>query len=162
YIKEGATKFVDFSKRMIEQYGPAIKQHLVEIYNEVKAKHSLPGMETLLPGYEVKNKLIQSDLQTHELWMAEQTAASVKYKLFTYLLDPDHPEGGDKAEWFRQALGFTGENADGLAKQIIFKREKAFETDRTKHGILYNQVIPITGANGRTIGVIFGWIERFD
>ena len=36
--------------------------------------------------------------------------ASVADKLTRYLLNPAHPTGGAKAEWFKQALGFTQAN----------------------------------------------------
>ncbi|MBX9349473.1 hypothetical protein K5M36_20550 [Chromobacterium vaccinii] len=31
-----------------------------------------------------------------------------------------------------------------------------------QHGIKFNQVIPITGANGKVIDVTFGWIRNND
>ena len=56
------------------------------------------------------------------------TAESVASKLETYLLKPDHPKGGPKAEWFRSALGFTRENSGELAKQLVFDESKAIQT----------------------------------
>lgn len=38
----------------------------------------------------------------------------------------------------------------------------AVPTERTTHVLKYNQVISITGANGRTIDVKFGWIRNND
>jgi len=67
-----------------------------------------------------------------------------------------------KAEWFNQALGFTRENATDLERQIVFDGSKAVETGVTQFGTTYNQVIPITGANGKTIDVVFGWIRNDD
>ena len=66
---------------------------------------------------------------------------SVDDKLSRYLLNLDHPVGGSKAKWFRDALGFTQENADDLAKQIVFDPNKAVQTVVTEHGVKYNQVI---------------------
>ncbi|MEX3655692.1 MULTISPECIES: DUF6883 domain-containing protein [Mycolicibacterium] len=88
--------------------------------------------------------------------------ASVRDKLERYLLNPDHPVGGPKAAWFEQALGFTRENAPDLAKQIVFNESKAVETGVTQYGTKYNQVIPITGPNGKTIDVVFAWIRNDD
>jgi len=90
------------------------------------------------------------------------TTASVYKKLTTYLLDPTHPIGGPKAKWFKEALGYTIDNMEALAKQITFDGEKAVQTGVTEYGIKYNQVIPITGANGKIIDVTFAWIKNND
>jgi hypothetical protein len=79
-----------------------------------------------------------------------------------YLLNPEHVKGGPKADWFNQALGFTRENAADLERQIAFDSSKAVETGVTQFGTTYNQVIPITGANGKTIDVLFGWRRNDD
>lgn len=88
---------------------------------------------------------------------AEQSAASVADKLDRYLLDPDHVRGGPKADWFKQALGFTRENASDLAKQLIFDESQAVRKGVNPHGTVFNQTINVTGANGRTIPVVTGW-----
>jgi hypothetical protein len=90
------------------------------------------------------------------------STASVYDKLLRYILNLDHPTGGSKAKWFKEALGFTIENMDDLARQIVFDGGKAIETGATKYGTLYNQTIRITGANGRVIDVVFGWIKGND
>ncbi len=90
------------------------------------------------------------------------TRESVDDKLARYLLNMDHSIGGTKAKWFKEALGFTQENADELAKQIVFNPNKAVQTAITEHGIKYNQIIPIKGANGKVIDVKFGWIKNND
>ena len=93
---------------------------------------------------------------------ANATQASVRDKLARYLLNPKHPVGSSKAEWFRRALGFTQKNANDLAKQILFNPKTATQTTVTQHGTKFNQVIPITGANGKTIDVTFAWIRNND
>ncbi|WP_249213362.1 MULTISPECIES: hemagglutinin repeat-containing protein [unclassified Tatumella] len=91
-----------------------------------------------------------------------ETQVSVDQKLANYLLDKQHPVGGSKAEWFDSALGFNKTNSNELAKQIVFDSGKAVKTAETQFGTKYDQVIPITGTNGRTINVKFGWIENND
>ncbi|TPV33547.1 DUF6883 domain-containing protein [Pantoea anthophila] len=93
---------------------------------------------------------------------ASETQTSVDSKLTNYLLAKDHPVGGSKAEWFDKALGFNQGNSSDLAKQIVFEPSKAVKTAETQHGVKYDQVISITGANGRTIDVKFGWIKNND
>ncbi|SER31563.1 Pre-toxin domain with VENN motif-containing protein, partial [Rosenbergiella nectarea] len=91
-----------------------------------------------------------------------ETQVSVDQKLANYLLDKQHPVGGSKAEWFDSALGFNKTNSNKLAKQIVFDSSQAVKTAETQFGTKYDQVIPITGTNGRTINVKFGWIENND
>jgi len=90
------------------------------------------------------------------------TAESVLDKLNRYLLNPDHIEGGSKAEIIRKALGFTRENMDLLAKQIIINAKTAIYDGTNQWGDLYIQVINIIGANGREIAVRFVWILNHD
>lgn len=90
------------------------------------------------------------------------TEMSIKDKLYNYLLDPTHPKGGPKAKWFKEALGFTRENIDDLAKQLIFNPAKAIQTEVTEFGTKYNQIISIKGANGKTIDVLTSWIKNED
>ncbi len=90
------------------------------------------------------------------------TEESVAKKLNDYLLNPDHPVGGPKAKWFRLALGFTKDNADKLAQQIVFNPSTAVETGVTQFGTKFNQVISIVGENGKTIDVVFAWIRNND
>jgi RHS repeat-associated protein len=90
------------------------------------------------------------------------TEESVERKLSKYLLNPGHSVGGDKAKWFQQALGFTKENMGDLARQIVFDPKKAVQTGVTEFGTQYNQVITITGANGKEIEVTFAFIRNED
>jgi hypothetical protein len=93
---------------------------------------------------------------------AEATAQSVSDKLQRYLLNPDHPVGGPKAKWFKEALGFTQDNMEELAKQIKFDPSQAVETGVTQYGTKFNQTIDVVGANGRQIPVTFAWIRNSD
>jgi len=112
------------------------------------------GIEKLRQGI-LKNKIIQSIVSNSRL-----TKLSVTDKLSRYVLNPKHPIGKSKAEWFKKALGFDLDNMGELAKQIIFDIDKAKITKITEHGTKYNQIIPITGVNGKTIDVVFGWIIK--
>jgi uncharacterized protein DUF6883 len=88
--------------------------------------------------------------------VVEESAASVADKLARYLLNPDHIDGGPKANWFKQALGFHRENAPDLAKQLVFDESQAVRRGVNEYGTLFNQTINVTGANGRTIPVTTG------
>jgi RHS repeat-associated protein len=84
---------------------------------------------------------------------------SVDDKLTRYLLNADHPVGGSKTKWFKEALGYTQSNMDDLAKQIVFDPTKAVQTGVTEYGTKFNQSISITGANGKVIDVTFAWMK---
>jgi len=90
------------------------------------------------------------------------SAISVADKLQRYLLNPEHPIGGAKAQWFDRALGYTRQNAGGLAQQLVFDETKAVQTAVTPYGTKFNQTINVVGANGRTIPVITAWIRGAD
>jgi hypothetical protein len=87
------------------------------------------------------------------------TRQSVNDKLARYLLNMEHPVGGSKAKWFKKALGFTKDNMDDLAKQIVFDSNKAVQTGITEYGTKFNQTISINGANGKVIDVTFAWMK---
>jgi hypothetical protein len=57
---------------------------------------------------------------------------------------------------------YTKENAGQLAKQVVFDENVAVQTAVTEHGIKYNQLISIVGANGKKIDVVFVWIKNND
>ncbi|WP_128602185.1 DUF4926 domain-containing protein [Pantoea wallisii] len=62
----------------------------------------------------------------------------------------------------RDDYSFNKENSGELAKQVVFEPSKAVQTSETSHGVKYDQVISITGVNGRVIDVKFGWIKNND
>ncbi|HMP30115.1 MAG TPA: hypothetical protein PKD85_10970, partial [Saprospiraceae bacterium] len=90
------------------------------------------------------------------------TVYSIYDKLDRYLLNDQHPVGSTKAKWFKEALGFTKDNIDDLAKQIVYDAKKAVQTQTTQYGTMFNQTIKITGANGKSINVVFAWIRNND
>lgn len=90
------------------------------------------------------------------------TAESVAIKLESYLLNPDHADGGPKAEFFRRALGFTRDNQEELARQLVFDDATAVFTKTTEWGDKYNQVIVVTGANGKQMPITCCWIKNSD
>jgi len=85
--------------------------------------------------------------------------ANLQSKLDGYLLDPAHPQNQTKATWFQQALGFDKSNWQQLGSQITFNEATAIATKTTQYGKTFEQVIPITGANGKTIDVPFVFMK---
>ncbi|MGG1556416.1 DUF6883 domain-containing protein [Paenibacillus ferrarius] len=118
--------------------------------------------------YHLDEDEISARIDTTEMVMnmygggVSKTEQSVIDKLDKYLLNPDHPIGGSKANWFQKALGFSRDNLDDLAKQIVFDPAKAVETGITEYGTKFNQVISIIGANEKVIDITFAWIKNTD
>ena len=94
--------------------------------------------------------------------LPKTTEESVRTKLDTYLLEPNHPVGGSKAKWFKEALGFTRDNSIDLGKQIVFDPNKAIQTASNVHGTKFSQIISVHGANGKVIDVEFIFIKNND
>jgi len=90
------------------------------------------------------------------------TQLSVRDKLTNYLLNTTHDHGATKAQWFEQALGFTGDNSGELAKQLVFDANKAVKTEVTQYGTKYNIITSIKGANGQSADIITVWIKNND
>ena len=127
------------------------------LYTSIRNAHSESMLEFSTGGYiNPWNRTLAIVNKTN------LTRSSVHKKLMEYLLNHNHSRGKDKAIFFEKALGFTKDNADDLAKQIVFDPAKAVLREVTPFGPTYRQVIPITGANGRTIEVAFGWIRNND
>jgi filamentous hemagglutinin len=86
-------------------------------------------------------------------------STNLESKLSGYLLDPVHPQNQTKANWFSQALGFDQSNWQGLAKQLYFDPATAVPIKITQYGQTFEQLIPITGANGKTISTTFVFMK---
>jgi filamentous hemagglutinin len=83
-------------------------------------------------------------------------------KLVSYALDPQSERGQHKARVFESALGFNLSNWAQL-RQVILETlpyHNARLTTETTFGKKYEVVLPITGANGRTVDVVTIW--QFD
>jgi hypothetical protein len=86
--------------------------------------------------------------------------ANIRDKVLRYLLDPDHSQNQGKAKWFQEALGFDKTNWQELSAQIRFDPTTAVLKERGVYGYNYEQIIPIVGANGRTVDVRFEFLEH--
>jgi hypothetical protein len=85
--------------------------------------------------------------------------ANLQSKLEGYLLNAAHPQNQTKAVWFEQALGFNQSNWQQLASQITVNESKAVATKVTQFGQTFEQSIPISGLNGKTINVTFVFMK---
>lgn len=85
--------------------------------------------------------------------------SNLQTKLEGYLLDAAHPQNQTKATWFQQALGFDKNNWQNLASQLKFNEATAIQTKTTQYGTTFEQSIPITGVNGKTVNITFVFMK---
>lgn len=85
-------------------------------------------------------------------------------KFVRYLLDPNHIDGGSKAQFFKEALDIEQEDWRYLAAQLHDGLKSAklsglgVKSWDGGLGVTFNAVIPVKGRNGRTIDVDSNWI----
>ena len=91
-----------------------------------------------------------------------QMFARIPEEKFTkYALNPIKQP--DKAEAFKNALGYTAENSSDLIQEIdnAFDESKLTSRGKNEYGDKFEQIIEITGPNGKTARVMTGWIRYF-
>lgn len=83
-----------------------------------------------------------------------------KEKFTEYALNPI--KAPDKAEAFKKALGYDVDNYEELMQNIYehINEEKFVEKGNNGHGMLYEYVLELTGANGKKANVLTAWIEE--
>ena len=79
-------------------------------------------------------------------------------KLDAYLLDPDHPFGGGKAEWFARQ-GYHRGNADRLASDLIelARNSENWLSVTTRFGVKYAVVGSVETPRGRKVRLTTIW-----
>lgn len=106
-------------------------------------------------------KLAKIQVAAEESKVAKGEWASIRQtsRANGYLLDATHPQNKKKAIWFEQALGFNKSNWQQLASQTTFDESKAVATKVTQYGQTFEQAVPISGLNGKTIDVTFVFMK---
>ena len=85
-------------------------------------------------------------------------------KLTDYALNFEHPTGKEKAKAFKEALGYTKESYTDLKTKILdsFDEKELVYKREDKYGKRYEQIMQITGPNGKTANVLTAWIKDND
>ncbi len=83
-------------------------------------------------------------------------------KLTEYLLNPEHKDGGSKANFFDQQLSIARDDWAYLRDQLIDGLRNVFYEDvrLDDHGIRFTAYLSVTGRNGATATIETGWIVR--
>lgn len=85
-----------------------------------------------------------------------------KAKLWDYVLNPGHPQGGPKARVFAAVLGIGRADWQHLQDQLLngVRTAETRHTQSTGWGDLYEAVMNVTGPTGHTHPVRTAWIIR--
>lgn len=111
---------------------------------------------------EKKNSVVKSSGRGIIKMNLQMFAYIPKEKLVDYALNPDHPIGKEKAKVFKKALGYTRENSEELQKKILelFREDEMILKQDDQYGKRYEQIMKITGPNGKTANVLTAWIKE--
>lgn len=112
---------------------------------------------------ENEDKSIEKDLKPDIIKLPRYTEAVIpKEKFVGYALNPQ--KDPNKARAFKEALGYTQENAEELIQQIREKLSeyKAEEKGDRGYGMTYEVIMDITGPNKKTAKVLTAWIDDKD
>jgi hypothetical protein len=98
--------------------------------------------------------------------MARAADAVVEEKKLThYMLNADHPEGGPKAQLFKEVLGIRSEDWRYLAAQLkegLQAAHSILKVRSTEYGVQYHVFTPVAGRNGSVKPVLSAWEVRAD
>ena len=77
-------------------------------------------------------------------------------KLLEYALNPEHRVGKEKAKVFKEALGYTQDNYERLKAAILenYNEDELVFKGESQYGKRYEQIMDITGINGKTAKVL--------
>lgn len=109
---------------------------------------------------EKSNKPLENTAKSGKIKSNLQYFARMPEEKFTkYALDPSNAP--DKAKAFEAALGYTSKNADDLIKNIEdhIDESKFVEKGDKGHGMRYEYVMKLKGANGKEANVMTAWID---
>ena len=96
-----------------------------------------------------------------KLEMNLQRFAKLNKEKFTeYALNPQ--KAPDKAKAFKEALGYDMDNFEDLMENIRshIDESKFIEKGDNGHGMRYEYIMNLTGANGKRANVLTAWIQE--
>lgn len=105
---------------------------------------------------------LENDVNSDIMMVGNTQLTMPDVKFTEYSLNP--LKSPDKAEAFRLALGYTTDNYLDL-KQNIFDNlveDNFVEKGDDGYGMKYEQILELTGPNGKTANVLTAWIQEGD
>jgi hypothetical protein len=92
-----------------------------------------------------------------------ELASVPERKITGYLLDPAHPVGGGKANFFLR-FGFSRANWPEMAVALIAhaRNNDVIERRLTRYGVRYAVDGPLTAADGTTLNIRSAWFIDYE
>lgn len=146
----------DFTKWDKESNG--IVKIKAEDYDDFKMKYSKES-ERVRSDVQKINPL-ENNAKSSKIGLNLQFFAKIPEEKFTeYALDP--LKAPDKAKAFQSALGYNKDNYDKLIANIEshIDESKFIEKGDKGHGMRYEYVMKLKGANGKEANVMTAWID---
>ena len=127
--------------------GRKIPDNVARIINEAKSK---AGVKSIAKS--VDSGTIKMNLQLFANKMPDE-------KFTQYSLNP--LKAPDKAKAFKSALGYTVDNFEDLRQNILdnLVEDKFIEKGDNGYGMRYEQILELTGPNGKKAKVLTAWIQ---
>lgn len=127
--------------------GRKIPDNVARIINEAKSK---VGVKSIAK--PVDSDTIKMNLQLFANKMPDE-------KFTQYSLNP--LKAPDKAKAFKSALGYTVDNFEDLRQNILdnLMEDKFIEKGDNGYGMRYEQILELTGPNGKKAKVLTAWIQ---
>lgn len=124
--------------------------------------HGHPGCDCrIVPGWDGDTVEGYDPDELYFEWKGREGFSIPEGKLTKYALNMNHPKGRDKAIAFKNALGFTVDDASEVMRQVyrwVGKHEPTYEyTD--DHGERFETMMDMVGKNGKTAKVVAAWIR---
>ena len=98
----------------------------------------------------------------HNEWLGRENFTIPEAKLTGYALNMNHAKGKDKAIAFREALGFTSDDAPEIMRQVYrwVGAHEPIYSHTDQFGDRLTTDMMMTGKNGKTAKVTVGWIKE--
>ena len=146
----------DFTKWDKESNG--IVKIKAEDYDDFKMKYSKESERVRLNAQKINP--LENNAKSSKIGLNLQFFAKIPEEKFTeYALDP--LKAPDKAKAFQSALGYNKDNYDKLIANIEshIDESKFIEKGDKGHGMRYEYVMKLKGANGKEANVMTAWID---
>lgn len=98
----------------------------------------------------------------HNEWLGRENFTIPEAKLTGYAFNMNHAKGKDKAIAFREALGFTSDDAPEIMRQVYrwVGAHEPIYSHTDQFGDRLTTDMMMTGKNGKTAKVTVGWIKE--
>lgn len=158
-------------KLSVEEYNKVAPREFQQTTLSVRGKQSLSKFEkkkkyshrqrltSIILEYLMSHSDVKDFYYSTDLMQNDNEFLCEKEKIFNYLLNINHSEGGPKAKYFIETLGISQNDWKYLSNQITDAMKDAilFRLENNQYGIKHRAIIKIKGRNGKTAFLETGW-----